>query len=181
MKIRDASRSRRAPGDHVKSVAVEEWLDSIKRAKGPLSDPDLTVTVGRHLILSALESVAGTTGLEPATSAVTGQRSNQLSYVPRLHRVVVFKLSFLPFLNTKRIPRLQRNNRNKSIRFEQDVAASSSPIEHSCRSSPATRRTWLVSPQPNLYEWHGQRNERDGCASGPARQLGAPPALKRPA
>ena len=28
--------------------------------------------------------MAGTTGLEPATSAVTGQRSDQLSYVPRL-------------------------------------------------------------------------------------------------
>jgi hypothetical protein len=28
--------------------------------------------------------MAGTTGLEPATSAVTGQRSNQLSYVPTL-------------------------------------------------------------------------------------------------
>ena len=28
--------------------------------------------------------VAGTTGLEPATSAVTGQRSNQLNYVPRV-------------------------------------------------------------------------------------------------
>jgi hypothetical protein len=29
--------------------------------------------------------VAGTTGLEPATSAVTGQRSNQLNYVPRVN------------------------------------------------------------------------------------------------
>jgi hypothetical protein len=28
--------------------------------------------------------VAGTTGLEPATSAVTGQRSDQLSYVPKI-------------------------------------------------------------------------------------------------
>jgi hypothetical protein len=26
--------------------------------------------------------LAGTTGLEPAASAVTGQRSNQLNYVP---------------------------------------------------------------------------------------------------
>ena len=41
---------------------------------GPLSDPDLIVTVGRQLILRSLESMAGTTGLEPATSAVTGQR-----------------------------------------------------------------------------------------------------------
>src|SRR3979411_665128 len=29
---------------------------------GPLSDPDLIVTVGRYLILSLLESVAGRTG-----------------------------------------------------------------------------------------------------------------------
>jgi len=41
---------------------------------GPLSDPDLVVTVGRHLILRSLESMAGTTGLEPATSAVTALR-----------------------------------------------------------------------------------------------------------
>ncbi len=31
--------------------------------------------------------VAGTTGLEPATSAVTGQRSNQLSYVPTQYNI----------------------------------------------------------------------------------------------
>jgi hypothetical protein len=29
--------------------------------------------------------MAGTTGLEPAASAVTGQRSNQLNYVPTLN------------------------------------------------------------------------------------------------
>ncbi len=32
--------------------------------------------------LSPLERMAGTTRLELATSAVTGQRSNQLNYVP---------------------------------------------------------------------------------------------------
>jgi hypothetical protein len=30
----------------------------------------------------ALRKMAGTTGLEPATSDVTGRRSNQLNYVP---------------------------------------------------------------------------------------------------
>ena len=41
--------------------------------------------------------VAGTTGLEPATSAVTGQRSNQLSYVPKATFSVTDKaMSFYP-------------------------------------------------------------------------------------
>src|SRR5580704_14038591 len=34
------------------------------------------------LRLKPLKGMAGTTGLEPAASAVTGQRSNQLNYVP---------------------------------------------------------------------------------------------------
>jgi hypothetical protein len=34
-----------------------------------------------------LRLMAGTTGLEPATSAVTGQRSNQLSYVPSANSI----------------------------------------------------------------------------------------------
>jgi hypothetical protein len=33
---------------------------------------------------NSLKRMAGTTGLEPAASAVTGQRSNQLNYVPTL-------------------------------------------------------------------------------------------------
>jgi hypothetical protein len=38
--------------------------------------------------------MAGTTGLEPATSAVTGQRSNQLSYVPKivLNNLVIYNI-----------------------------------------------------------------------------------------
>ncbi len=36
----------------------------------------------RHRFLTSLKRMAGTTRLELATSAVTGQRSNQLNYVP---------------------------------------------------------------------------------------------------
>ena len=36
--------------------------------------------------------MAGTTGLEPAASAVTGQRSNQLNYVPLLLELCCRKL-----------------------------------------------------------------------------------------
>ncbi len=46
--------------------------------------PNLTDFSPPNHPVSLLESMAGTTGLEPATSAVTGQRSNQLSYVPTI-------------------------------------------------------------------------------------------------
>jgi hypothetical protein len=36
------------------------------------------------LDLEVIERMAGTTGLEPATSDVTGRRSNQLNYVPEV-------------------------------------------------------------------------------------------------
>jgi hypothetical protein len=90
-----------------------------------------------------LECMAGTTGLEPATSAVTGQRSDQLSYVPTsLFRhlevchiessvsqkslnslVSTFSLPWTRFwapIDTKQTPRRHQNrhcnDRNKSIR-----------------------------------------------------------------
>jgi hypothetical protein len=48
-----------------------------------------------------LKGMAGTTGLEPAASAVTGQRSNQLNYVPScfsyLYRKPACLVAFLRF------------------------------------------------------------------------------------
>ena len=49
--------------------------------------------------------MAGTTGLEPATSDVTGRRSNQLSYVPAL--VDVFNGSMQPW--TEPIDKVSQN------------------------------------------------------------------------
>ncbi len=42
----------------------------------------LWVGLLRAIPSNLLKRMAGTTGLEPAASAVTGQRSNQLNYVP---------------------------------------------------------------------------------------------------
>jgi hypothetical protein len=79
--------------------------------------------------------MAGTTGLEPATSAVTGQRSNQLSYVPKSvfntldmsHRIKHFAAFAISLFSTISLlwtqfcawvdnKSAQRNNRIKSIR-----------------------------------------------------------------
>ena len=42
----------------------------------------MTRRCGHSLRATSSKRMAGTTGLEPAASAVTGQRSNQLNYVP---------------------------------------------------------------------------------------------------
>jgi hypothetical protein len=53
--------------------------------------------------------MAGTTRLELATSAVTGQRSNQLNYVPNLFSSGSGKpLNFLFFSSVHRVARLNR-------------------------------------------------------------------------
>ena len=52
-------------------------------SRGHQTDTNGDFLMGRHS-RKCLKRMAGTTGLEPATSAVTGQRSNQLNYVPRM-------------------------------------------------------------------------------------------------
>ena len=56
---------------------------------------ELWVGVVGTIPSNSLKGMAGTTRLELATSAVTGQRSNQLNYVPNLIIVIVSK-SFTP-------------------------------------------------------------------------------------
>jgi hypothetical protein len=60
-------------------------LEPLENPFGPKVLPMSQVRVRCVTHVSGLDSekLAGTTGLEPATSAVTGQRSNQLNYVPR--------------------------------------------------------------------------------------------------
>ncbi len=67
------------------------------------------------------ETVAGTTGLEPATSAVTGQRSNQLSYVPNLD---------LPEDHESSLNRTHRQE--KSIREHRTMALPLTPKPRNC-------------------------------------------------
>ena len=53
----------------------------IKRVAQELIGPKRTLILP-DVLCKSFKRMAGTTGLEPAASAVTGQRSNQLNYVP---------------------------------------------------------------------------------------------------
>jgi hypothetical protein len=59
---------------------VENIRSELQKAE---SDPKGSLS---PTAVSNVEDLAGATGLEPATSAVTGQRSNQLSYAPAFAR-----------------------------------------------------------------------------------------------
>ena len=66
---------------HVRMDAKRKALDALSRG----ADGTKRVTNGLKgccQVLKLLKTLAGTTGLEPATSCVTGMRSNQLNYVP---------------------------------------------------------------------------------------------------
>jgi hypothetical protein len=69
--------------------------------EGEAPGPNWTMTRELPIPCKCLKELAGTTGLEPAASAVTGQRSNQLNYVPTLFSYRYWKpaclLAFLTF------------------------------------------------------------------------------------
>src|SRR5882724_6075528 len=65
----------------------ETWFYSTKKVqKGARMHSFCTLICFSEIGTTLLEGIAGTTGLEPAASAVTGQRSNQLNYVPTRHQ-----------------------------------------------------------------------------------------------
>jgi hypothetical protein len=67
---------------------------------------ELWVGVLGSIPSNLLKRMAGTTGLEPAASAVTGQRSNQLNYVPtRFARVSGKPLILLSVFAVHRVAR----------------------------------------------------------------------------
>ena len=57
-----------------------------REGRGPidreLNQRQLALIQLQKVLMSDLRGLAGPTGLEPATSGVTGQRSNQLNYDP---------------------------------------------------------------------------------------------------
>jgi len=61
------------------------WPGEKGHKKGHKNLPFWVLDGFAKISASALERMAGTTRLELATSAVTGQRSNQLNYVPTRH------------------------------------------------------------------------------------------------
>ena len=71
--------------EHLSPVLKRQTVELI--AKVHTDTASDTVDSEREEKSSEVKGMAGTTGLEPATSDVTGRRSNQLNYVPAITRL----------------------------------------------------------------------------------------------
>ena len=72
---------REAPAVIFRHLFAHRRSEALLRPCGSLVDREAATVL--QLRSSAVHRGAGATGLEPATSGVTGRRSNQLSYAPR--------------------------------------------------------------------------------------------------
>jgi hypothetical protein len=126
--------------------------------------------------------MAGTTGLEPAASAVTGQRSNQLNYVPFL---LFIRLSLNPhvcglFLPSTKSPASPRSTRYIEIPGQMDRMGSTlnkppmptADNQRSGASVPAPRvncnRALIHSSGPSAPAWAQKKPSK---ASARARSM----------
>ena len=117
--------------------------------------------------------MAGTTGLEPATSAVTGQRSNQLSYVPK----VVFN-DPVPLrccgttsdhlgtkLNTEAVP---CTDMSESIRSDEIFCPRCTVFEGKCVSRETSRSVSPLLSEASLRRFEGDEAHGEVAESGAA-------------
>ena len=106
-----------------------------------------------------LKGMAGTTGLEPAASAVTGQRSNQLNYVPTPVRDQFAK----PRTSTER----NCHKHESSILASNDRECYPQAISVILTSRLGSRKP-SANPriQPTLDWLRTRKKRRSGCSKG---------------
>jgi hypothetical protein len=100
-----------------------------------------------------LKEMAGTTGLEPATSAVTGQRSNQLNYVPTLFSYLYRKpaclVAFLRFNRFACVAGFNPEKRIPTLMDTMDTKLNRCP-KMFCRQTPT--QSSCPCPENELYQ-----------------------------
>jgi hypothetical protein len=74
-------------------ISLLRYRSSGSRFLPPLKEALVNITREQATVQATDSFTAESTGLEPATSALTGQRSNQLSYDSKAHQRTAFQLA----------------------------------------------------------------------------------------
>ena len=130
--LRDRKRTRRTTSKGFLHAMADVIADSRNSARsdGMFSN----VIAGRAQAFSVepkRRRMAGTTGLEPATSDVTGRRSNQLNYVPARRQIGPFNSTTVP-VTTLHFSTFSQRNKHFPLRGAPRALAP--PVEFSQES-----------------------------------------------